>query len=282
MPRLPVDAERADGSCPWPAVNTLVRLTVGSSSDPDAEPVAVDVPSRVEDVMLPEPSSGRNRPARPAELFVAPPRYVGDVNGPRPGTSCLVTWPTPVGMMQLPATFVDRELVGPVVRAWRLAVNGGLYRRQRRRYVRVEWSSPVRLEVPPDDESPADMDGAGVAEVDGAGGADMDGAGVARGEAGTRQVSGTTLDLSEGGLRCLLPPPALVLGQRVRVLLSIDGEDLVLDSDVVRAQPLEARPGVVKQVETGVEFCDPEEYGDVLRRAVFSEQLRLRRAGLRQ
>jgi c-di-GMP-binding flagellar brake protein YcgR len=241
-----------------PAVNTLVRLTISTTADVDDPPAAANVPSRIEDV---QPASAQVKGSR-TQLFVAVPHYPGDVNVPRLGTACTVTWVSSDGLYDLPAGFVERVVVGPVVWAWRVEVTGCARRAQRRRFVRVSWSSPMRLDVVPvvrfagghPDGTPDDEN--------------------------QDTVHGTTLDLSEGGIRCVLPPPPLRLGQPVRVHLTVEEQALVVDATVVRVKVASATPGAHPVCETGISFTEPDEYGDLLRRVVFSEQLRLRRSGV--
>lgn len=221
-----------------PEINLLVRVTVGSSADPDDPPIAVDVPSRVEDV---RPGKGGSKPV-PTLIYIAVPNYGGDVEVPEPGTAFSIGWLTPNGVFELPAAFHGRESVGPTVRAWRLGVSGPALRAQRRRFVRVPWTAPLTVQV------------------------------------GERTVSGRTIDLSEGGVRCLLPPPALTRSTPVRVTLTYPDRTMILDAEVIRVQARVTPKGPL--IETGLEFLDPDTYGDALRRLVFGEQLRVRRAGL--
>jgi hypothetical protein len=249
-----------------PALNTLIRLTIGTrSSDPDAEPLVANVPSRIEDVEPADPQAKGGR----TQLFVAVPHYAGDVDVPRPGTACTVTWVSPGGLYDLPTGFVERVVVGPVVRAWRVEVTGPAVRAQRRRYVRVPWTKPVVVEVLP------------VVRLPHTNPVDAEEAGDPGSEPAEREtVHGNTLDLSEGGIRCTLPPPPLRDGQPVRVQLDVEGNSLVLDGTVVRVKVTTAKPGGRPHCETGIAFTEPDEYGDLLRKVIFSEQLRSRRSGI--
>jgi hypothetical protein len=96
--------------------------------------------------------------------------------------------------------------------------------------------------------------------------------------AGLQVLTGTTLDLSEGGLRVALPVPGLPEGCAIRVLLRVRDRVLVLPATTVWRRPATSK---ARLVETGVSFDDVEEHGDLLRRVVIDEQLRTRRAGLR-
>ncbi len=236
--------ERVKGDA-LPDVNTLVRVTIGSSPDPEDPPVARDVPSRVEDVAAGRP--GTKRPM-PTIIYIAVPSYSGDIHVPVEGTACDLAWLTPIGVFELPTAFHGREKVGPVVRAWRLAVTGGAVRAQRRRFVRAAWSGPVRIE------------------------------GVTGDETVELALAGQGIDLSEGGVRCLLPPPQLLIGHDVRVVLTHPQQEMALPARVVRAEPTTTPAG--RMIVTSLAFNDPDAYGDALRRLVFTQQLRARRAGL--
>lgn len=295
-------ARPRSGAAVLPPVNTLVRLTIGRGADVEDDPVAANVPSRIEDVVEAEPVGkgfGRGGGKGSAtHVFVALPHYRGDVDVPRPGTACIVTWVTSDGLYDLPAGFVERVSVGPVVYAWRLEVTGTAQRAQRRRYVRVAWTRPVvvdvipvaRIQTDPRDAAAGGSDGAGAAGPtgDGAAGPGGEAAAGSEGEAAAEEalssnggtLHGTTLDLSEGGIRCLLPPPPLRIGQPVRAQLEVAGERLVLDGTVVRAEVRGPAPGAERQCEIGIAFTEPDEHGDLLRRVVFGEQLRSRRSGI--
>jgi hypothetical protein len=256
-----------------PAVNTLVRLTISTTADPDGLPAAANVPSRIEDV---QPADSQVKGSR-TQLFVAVPHYPGDVNVPRRGTACTVTWVSADGLYDLPAGFVERVVVGPVVWAWRVEVTGRAQRAQRRRFVRVPWRSTVRLDVVPVVRF---GDAADDAEPEPGAGIDPGAEPGPGAEAPTADVHGNTLDLSEGGIRCMLPPPPLRMGQPVRVHLTVEDQALVLDGTVVRVKVVAPKPGAHPACETGICFTEPDEYGDLLRKVVFSEQLRLRRSGV--
>lgn len=264
MARVTARSRPADAVLP--AVNTLVRLTIGTTADPADDPVAANVPSRIEDLQPADPKAKGSR----TQLFVAVPHYTGDVTVPRPGIACTVTWVSSDGLYDLPTAFGERVVVGPVARAWRVEVTGKARRAQRRRYVRVPWIAPVRVDLTPvartlsPDAGPSPQ---AATEPD-----DDDGE--------RESVHGTALDLSEGGVRCSLPAPALRSGQPVQVHLEVEGEHLVLDGTVVRIVVTTPRPGARPVFETGIAFTAPDTYGDLLRRAVFSEQLRSRRSGL--
>jgi hypothetical protein len=229
-----------------PGVNTLVRLQITVPATDGSGTLPLQLPSRVEDVdrvwPLPQPL-----------LYVAAPRYPGDLEGPEPGSPCQVAWPTPVGLFELPTRFEGRVRVGPAVRAWRLSIDGPVVRAQRRRYFRVPWIGPVTLEV----RRTVDADG--------------------RGEE-LQVLTGSTVDLSEGGLRCTLPAPGVPDGTPLRVLLPVHEQILVLPATAVWHRP--AASPASRLVEVGISFDDVEEHGDLLRQVVIDEQLHARRLGL--
>jgi hypothetical protein len=234
-----------------PELHTVLRVAVGSSPDPGDGLRAFPVPSRVEHIE--PPAQGRAR--RGARLLVATPRTPRD-DDPRPGTACTLTWTSGLGVFEVPVAF-DSALAAPPeapLRTWRVEVTGNTVRLQRREFFRCECSLPVTAE------------------------------GIDR--AGSRAgATGFTLDLGEGGTRCVLKGPTLKSGGPVRVSIELTaGNLLVLDGSVLRAAPrgastlsgtCEPRP-----VETVVEFQDAERYGDVVRKAIFAEQLRQRRLGI--
>jgi hypothetical protein len=302
-----------------PGVNTLVRISVGAGPEPDGPLIANDVPSRVEDLVAGAEARELGWPGD--VLWVAAPHYGGDVEIPERGTSCHVSWPTPVGMFALPASFEGRDLVGPTVRAWRLRVRGPAARVQRRRYVRVPWTGAVTVQVLDGAGAPDRGDGRGghdardghdvrgdhdartghdaradrADRADRAGHDDRAGRAVPDGRdggavpdepegtgdgvpAGARALAGTMVDLSEGGIRCMLPPPQLPAGQRIVVVFPVAGRILHCRARVVWTRACTTPVGTF--AETGVAFDDPEEHGDLLRPVVFAEQRRARRAGL--
>jgi PilZ domain len=270
-----------------PGVNTLVKLAIvppagpagragapvvtggplGAVSPTGAAPATwMQLPSRIEDVDETPPGPGRR-----SLLYVAAPRYAGDLEGPEPGSPCRVTWPTPVGLCELPTRFQGRAFVGPALRAWRLVVDGPVMRAQRRRFFRVPWVGPVTLEVSGDLSQPQPQP-----QPRRVTGPDQDGSPAVA--ADLQVLTGMAMDLSEGGLRVTLPAPGLQDRTAIRVLLPVRDQVLVLPATTVwhRADPAPGR----RQVETGISFDDTEEHGDLLRRVVVEAQLQARRAGL--
>lgn len=83
---------------------------------------------------------------------------------------------------------------------------------------------------------------------------------------------GNLVDLSEGGLRCLLAPDATIVeGSPCRVRLDLVRRGLELGGAVVRV-----REGVDAMTDVGVQFADvPVAVTDELRRFLFDAQLEL-------
>ncbi len=251
-----------------PELNTVLRIGVGTSADPDDEMRALDVASRVEDVEPPVAGRGGHL----GRVMIATPMYVGDTDEPRIGTACTLTWTTSSGILELP-TALNETLApkpGGALRTWWLNVTGEVKRVQRREYFRCVCSLPLTVTVlPPRPGDPPVDDDALPEAADG----------------GPLVVQGVTTDLSEGGLRCIVPTHGL--SQRcVRVDLEVEpGQLLTLDGTVLRTAAVAAVAapaafGTVQPVETVIAFRSPEMYGDSLRKAIFAEQMRQRRAAL--
>lgn len=210
---------------PLPEVNTLVRIALGEDL-----PV---LPSRVEDVV--EAGSG-------AELVVAAPSYVGDVQGPQLDGLVSVHWTGARGVCSAPARFlgVGRQ-EGCAVKVWRLRVVDEVTLVQRRRYARVETGAAVSV-------SAADVD--------------------------TVRV-GWVLDLSEGGVRCRIAPGAFTVDEPVEVRINLDGEVVTAVGSVLRA---ERREGAFDEII--VTFPEDHPAARLVRRHVLAEQARQRRLAL--
>lgn len=264
-----------------PGVNTLVKVAIvppgargllgpGTPIGAGQAPL-LHLPSRVEDI-----EQERQAPGHRARLYVAAPRYAGDLEGPEPGSPCRVIWPTPNGLFELPTRYQGRSVVGPAVRAWRLTVDGPVVRAQRRRYFRVPWVGPVTLEVTAEVSAAATAGGLPVGEPAGEPAPAATSVAVIE---SLQVLTGMTIDLSEGGLRVALPVPGLPIGTAIRVLLPVRDHVLVLPATTVWNRPSPAP--VVRQIETGISFDDVEEHGDLLRQVVIEAQLKARRVGLR-
>jgi hypothetical protein len=266
---LKPDARRPDGACVivrraepaggrsrprprpivLPTVNLLVRLWLPAPSSGSplglsvGRPSAQDgVPSRVEDVV---PAGA----AAPVRWLVAAPRYRGDLIEPEPDAGCLMSWVTEAGRWVVPVRrecgtrSLSRE--GVPIRSWWLAMAGPARPDQRRRFYRAGCALPVEVDVLADPFP---------------------------------TVLGRAIDLSEGGLRGVLPITGLDAGTQVIVRLPLDGVRTVLDGVVQRSRRPSHRAAVAGwHSEVVVAFDDPDRHGDLLRRTVIRMQLRARR-----
>jgi c-di-GMP-binding flagellar brake protein YcgR len=169
-------------------------------------------------------------------------------------TEHILLWISTNSQMELPVRVqsTDQGL-------WPLLVQGPARRIQRRQFVRV----PVRL---PGQLTRTDLEPTDDAEA----------------EAEPHQWPVTILDISEGGVCCLLaelapPPPA---GSAVEISFpSADGELLLVSGVIIRhLQP----PGkqTTTAVSLAIRFDDPNQHGDAVRHLVFAEQLRQRQVRL--
>jgi hypothetical protein len=185
----------------------------------------------------------RASPKERDHIMIAAPVYAGDIEPPREGTRCGVVWPTSREMRELPTAFVHDDLA-PILRVWHLEVLGPPARVQRRNYSRVPMELPVEV----------------VGEQ-------------------VESHAGHTVDVSEGGLLCALNLPPLDAGETVRVNLKVADTQLSITAKVIRTFDTKERDGK-KVAVTAVRFENPDEYGDVVRHAVFAEQMKIRKKGL--
>jgi PilZ domain len=205
-------------------------------------PAVSELASRVEDV---RPGSLGRR----ARFLVAAPGYPGDLLDPLPGERWLLSWVTERARWELPVHRAEAPpeagRTGP--RAWWLTPAGPVERRQRRRFYRAPCGVPVELDL--------------LSEP-------------------FRTLSGRTLDVSEGGLRCLVPLPEGDVPEHVRVLVRVglDGIEGALGGVVLRSRR-PARTGRVAggHRELAVAFDEPERSGDAVRQVVARLQHRARR-----
>lgn len=185
-------------------------------------------------------------PGRPICFRVVVPAYPGDLVEPEEPESWLLTWVSERGRWELPVRRSDADVPGP--RSWWLAPDGPVRRNQRRSFYRAHCPGPVGIDVLADPFP---------------------------------TLIGSTLDLSEGGLRCLLPAASLDGGTQVLVRLSFEGLTGTYPGVVVRS----VRPARSARVagwyrEAAIAFDDPEAGGDVLRAFVFRLQAKGRRLSL--
>jgi hypothetical protein len=226
------------------SADAVTRVIDGQAADAEArvDGLASDLPSRLEDVI---PAQRRGAPT---QLLIAAPRYGGDSEPPPPLNGCALVWATGRGVIELPVRYVDSENARTGVRVWRLDISGMATRIQRREFVRVPFCGPVAV--------------------------------TTRRE---QTFRGEMIDLSEGGLRCLLPGPALPGDLPVTVSFATPDQEFELHARVVRAVPSRSGPPAGSfgpWWETAIRFTDVGHGGDDLRKAVFAEQLRQRRAAL--
>jgi hypothetical protein len=227
-------------------VNALVRITLAGTGE---RPLAVSAPSRVEDLDI-DPATGLA-----ASYLVAAPSFAGDLERPPAGSPVELEWLTERGLCSLPARYEAAEN-GPLgLRLWRLKVTGTATRHERRRYVRAPWSLPAALVV---------RDGAGSARVDVP---DL-----------PEAYAATAVNVSEGGLLCMSPVPAMPAGLPLLARFTIGESAFEIPSTVVWSILRMDAGG--PRAESAIEFDDPSRHGDKLRPLIFQEQLRLRRAGL--
>ena len=259
--------ERAAAPAILPELNTLIRVTIAACPDPESVIRAEDVPSRVEDV-VPAPAGVKG--AR-AQLLIARPHYDGDVEEPVDRASCSIGWTTPTGLWALTTAYLDQGTVGAAVPIWRLEVVGAARRLQRRDHVRVEWSHPVSLEVlscPDQAGEPKDVEESGDRE-------DRRSQRLIGLAPPTPLIlEGRSINISEGGLRILVPPPVLPPGTKLRIRVAI-GEGLNVPAHVVRALDVSERSA--KPYQLVIAFENPDAFGDEIRREVFETQLKLRK-----
>jgi hypothetical protein len=239
-------------------VNHLVRINIAGSATYGTGEAAEDVRSRVEDVVERCTEHGRR-------YLIAAPRYTGDVEPPASGTPCTLEWPGPHGIWILPVTFVNEGQIREGLRVWLVEVLAPARQTERRSFVRVDWELPLAIEplavgdprlMMPSSDGRATLASADAPPI----------------------LHGHTLNISEGGIRCLLPAPALACGVGVVVKVEIAGEPFDLPARVQWVRPTGGHGP--DEFDTAVAFDDPGRYGDRLRPLLFAEQLRIRRAGL--
>jgi PilZ domain len=89
---------------------------------------------------------------------------------------------------------------------------------------------------------------------------------------------GRSVDLSEGGLRGVLPVTGLDAGTRVIVRVPLDGVPTVFEGVVQRSRRPSHRARVAGwHSDVALAFDDPEAHGGALRAAVITMQRRARR-----
>jgi len=154
-------------------------------------------------------------------------------------------WTTPTGQMEMPVHLSDIDEP-----QWILTSAGPARRVQRRQFARTA----IHLA------------------------ADVVAVGPDRGQA---HWSGLIIDLSEGGVRVLVPGVPPPPGARIVVTFPITEAGELLDCPgVVIRHVGTTGGGEEERTALAVRFEDPEEHGDTIRKMVFAEQLRLRQTRL--
>lgn len=178
------------------------------------------------------------------------------------GLALDLVWTQATGVHVLPtelaATSVERQ-----VRLWHLDVVGDSYTEQRRDYVRVPVSGPIRVAVAPrlagEAESPSVEDGASEG---------LPADGIA--------VDGTLVDVSEVATQCVLPvgldDAFFTVGRRVRCQFGLGSADFDVAGRIVIRRPSDG----IRQSRAVVRFDDGSA-ADSIRREVFRIQVELRR-----
>jgi hypothetical protein len=239
-------------------VNHLVRVNIAGSASWGSGEAAEEVRTRVEDIT--------ERCADHARRYtIAAPRYAGDVELPAAGTPCTLEWPGPHGIWILPVTFVDDEVIGDGLRVWTVEVLAPARQTERRSFVRVDWELPLSVEP---------LSAAELRQLK----AIFDGQATMLAEGLNGPLQGTTVNISEGGIRCQLPGPMLCQGVGVAISVEIAGHDFRLPARVQWIRPTGMHG--LHEFDAALAFDDPGRHGDRLRPLLFAEQLRIRRAGL--
>lgn len=198
------------------------------------------LPSRIEDIAAPAPG-------QPVAFLVAAPAYPGDLLEPEVSDGWLLTWVSERGRWELPvrrSATVDRAAAdGP--RCWWLTPSGQLRRNQRRSFYRVGCATTLSVDVLADPFP---------------------------------TLVGRSLDVSEGGVRCLLPATGLTPGTRVLTRLGLDDVPGTFPGVVRRSlRPARAARVAGWHREVAIAFDDPEVNGDGLRRTLARMQVRAQR-----
>jgi len=163
------------------------------------------------------------------------------------GRPLLASWPDPEGLTVAVTKLIGTRARGPVG-LWVTEIEE-LYRQQRRQFVRVPALGPIELVA-------------------------------AGGEPGAPfpHVAGHLVDVSEAALRCALQATdAEAVAGAAHLLASfvLDGDRFTLPATIVRAEPSRRDEQVLECV---LAFQIDDRDAAELRRQVFSEQLRIRRA----
>ena len=197
----------------------------------------------------------RFRGLEDGQLIVRAPTIVRDDTALLAEALFELEWSSERGLLTVPVTYIGEYHDEGTL--WQLEICGEITTSQRRRFVRSPLTVPGCLYV-------------GAAEK----------AGVSDLRTAT-PLDGTLLDLSEAGVRMVLPRgaphmPALSTGAKVHLQVTLSGEPLLLTGVVHSALP--AVPPGGDALCVVVILHDPGPVGTVLRKAVLRAQVDARKA----
>ena len=173
-------------------------------------------------------------------LLIAAPHAAGDPALPYVGDDLVLQWGSARGRCALPVRF--ERLEGARVLVWRLTARGVVQLTQRREYARASTQGTVTLVPATDAAAP---------------------------------VTGSVVDISEGGLRCLLPAGQVMTGVPVEVGLDLDDE-AVPD---VSGEVLRVDASSKEHDEVVLVLVPTAQQADAIRRHVYARQRHERRMG---
>ncbi len=158
-------------------------------------------------------------------LLIAPESAVEDLRA-TPGEKMMATWTTSAGLHELKTELVDTEGEGV---QWKVEPTSPVIVHERRRFPRVRRTGAIKL------------------------------------EAGTRAISATMLDLSEGGARCVVDTTQQVPPDMVSTTLNLDNKAIKIKGWVAWKK----QHG--KHTEIGVSFAGvSKKDAEILRRYVMA------------
>jgi hypothetical protein len=240
-----------------PKVNDLVEVVFGLLDDGHRDGLT----SRVED-LLADPKTGHVR-----EYVIAAP-FVSALAVPDDGAALFLQWITPRGVGLLPGSFAGEETTKRGLRQWRVTVTGAPLREERRRFVRVPYATPMQLHVHRD-LTALDAHRRRMAARTGV---------LTASQALPDIITGLTIDLSEGSVRCVSTAHVLPIHLPVTCHFTVATQAFAFDSVVVRCDAERSRGQTV--VRSAINFLEPGKQADTLRKMLFREQLQARRSQL--
>ena len=187
-------------------------------------------------------------------LVMAAPKVPGDVFGILAEALFELEWCSVRGLLTAPIRWIGSYRDQGSL--WQMEICGPTTTSQRRRYVRAPLSMPALVHV-------GAASKAGVLDLNTA-----------------TALDGTLLDLSEAGVRLVLPDGgrharALATGRRVIVEVTLMGQTLLLAGEVLNALP--AVPPGRASVSIVVILDDPGPVAAMLRKAVLQAQIEARK-----